>query len=146
MAMKFHEKSGRPVPVLALAVIAAIAAMLASCTSVPTSVPEDFTAAEIIQKAQEASDQYNYKASRFYYSTTLTRFGSEPVIAATCMYELAFISYKQGKYNDARKGFNELLDLYAKPENASLPSTYRILAIKVLAKLPPEKTVKKPAK
>lgn len=139
MSMKSNTALRRGLAALAFA---ALAALFASCNTVPVSVPEDLSAAEIIQKAQEASDKYNYNAARFYYATTRERFGSDPVVAANCMYELAFISYKQGRHEEARRGFEELLAFYARSENETLPSTFRILAVKVLAKLPPSKNTK----
>ncbi len=142
MRSNFHGSAGRSVPFFAMVSLVALITLLGSCASVPTSVPEDFTSAEIIQKAQEASDRYNYKAAQFYYTTAQERFGSDPVIGSTCMYELAFIAYKQGRYDEARAGFNALIEFYAQPGNESLPVTYRILALKILEKLPAAKTPK----
>ncbi len=151
MRSSFVELTDRFFPVGALRILKGMAfstllALLVgvgvACSSVPTSIPADSTAVELIQKAQEALDKNNYRTAQFYYTATQKRFGSDPVVDCTCMYELAFIAYKQGRYEAARKGLNGLLEFYAKPGNESLPATYRILAQKVLAKLPPEKPQK----
>lgn len=155
MISSFRESTVRFFPVGALRILKCMAfsTMLAlligigtACSSVPASIPADSTAAELIQKAQEALDKYNYRTAQFYYSATRERFGSDPLVESTCMYELAFIAYKQGRYDAARAGMNGLLEYIAKPGNESLPATYRILALKVLAKLPPEKAQKPAAK
>lgn len=108
------------------------AAFLSSCASKPPVIPEDATAMELIQRAQEASDRSDWAAAIVYYETARERFGSDPSVLVTCEYETAFIHYKQGKYALAEGEFLALIAKYESPEGASLPPRYLILARKVL--------------
>jgi outer membrane protein assembly factor BamD (BamD/ComL family) len=109
--------------------------MLLSCASVPSSVPEGLSAAELVQRAQEASDSYNYRAAAVYYRTALERFGDDPAVRCACTYELAFIAYRQGRPGEARTGMKAVLEIYAGPDGSGIPDTYLILAKKILQKL-----------
>jgi outer membrane protein assembly factor BamD (BamD/ComL family) len=112
---------------------AAIAASLfAACASAPKSIPEDLNARELVQRAQEASDAYHYDAAIAYYRALGERFGDDPLYRATAEYEISFIAYKQGRYAEAKAGFEALLALYAGPEASSYPPRYAILSKKVL--------------
>lgn len=125
------------------AVLLFLSAFLAlSCATRLAPIPEGMTSAEIIQKAQERSDVYDWKGARYYYSALLEKFPYEPNLVVTAMYELAYIEYKQDHYDAARAGFNAVIEKYSTPEGASLPQTWKILAEKVLAKLPAPKAPK----
>lgn len=125
---------------LVTALVLAIAfAFFASCATKLPAIPEDFSAAQIIQRAQERSDLYDWKGATYYYSALLERFPDDPALEVTARYELAFIQYKQRHYQEARKGFTAVLEIYASPKGASLPRTWKILTEKVMAKLPPAK-------
>lgn len=119
----------RSIPILA---VLFAAALLASCASKPPVIPEDASAMELIQRAQEASDRSDWAAAIIYYETARERFGSDPSVLVTCEYETAFIHYKQGKYALAEEEFLALIAKYESPEGASLPPRYLILARKVL--------------
>jgi outer membrane protein assembly factor BamD (BamD/ComL family) len=110
-------------------------ALLTACQSVPKSVPEGLSAKEIIQRAQEAADTSNYKAAAFYYQTCKDRYSEDLSVVCACEYELAFISYKTGKYENAEAGFKALIDRYASPDAALLPQEYKILSEKILPKV-----------
>ena len=119
----------RSIPILA---VLFAAALLASCASKPPVIPEDASAMELIQRAQEASDRSDWAAAIIYYETARERFGSDPSVLVTCEYETAFIHYKQGKYALAAEEFLALIAKYESPEGASLPPRFQILARKVL--------------
>jgi outer membrane protein assembly factor BamD (BamD/ComL family) len=114
------------------AAIAAAFLLFASCSSAPKEIPEGLSAAEIVQRAQEASDVYQYDAAVRYYETLRERFGSDPTYSCTADYEIAFIAYKQERYAEARSGMEALLARYAGPGGNLLPPRYQILADKVL--------------
>jgi outer membrane protein assembly factor BamD (BamD/ComL family) len=118
-----------------LALCAISLAVLASCQSVPKDVPENLSAREIIQRAQEASDAKNYAAATFYYDTAKTRFSDQAPVVCACEYEIAFIQYKTGKMAAAKAGLEGLLKRYELADAAFLPQEYRVLAQKVLAKV-----------
>jgi outer membrane protein assembly factor BamD (BamD/ComL family) len=112
---------------------AAVAASLfVACAGVPKSIPEDLSARELVQRAQEATDAYHYDAAVAYYKALDERFGSDPLYKTTAAYEIAFIAYKQHRYAEAKEDFENLLALYAGPDGASLPPRYEILSKKVL--------------
>ena len=127
---RFMRRAG----IFAAACIAAAA--IASCATKLPPLPEGVSSAEIIQMAQERSDLNDWKGAQHYYKALLEKFPNDPALTVTAMYELAFIEYKQGHWEAARAGLKAVLDKYAAPEGASLPQTWKILAEKVLAKLP----------
>jgi hypothetical protein len=115
---------------------AAVAACLfASCSHIPKSIPDDLSAKEIVQRAQEATDAYHYDAAIVYYRTLNERFGSDPLYRTTAEYEIAFIAYKQKRYTEAKAGLEALLEEYAGPDGAGLPPRYSVLSKKVLEKI-----------
>jgi outer membrane protein assembly factor BamD (BamD/ComL family) len=114
-------------------VAAALAASLfVACAGAPKVIPEDLGARELVQRAQECSDAYNYKGAVAYYQALDQRFSTDPLYSSTAEYEIAFIAYKEGHYSAARKGFEALLAKYAGPDGASYPPRFEILAKKVL--------------
>jgi outer membrane protein assembly factor BamD (BamD/ComL family) len=108
------------------------AILLLSCATRPVTIPEGLTPMEIIQRAQEASDRYRYSAALQYYETLIERFpfDIDNVIAAE--YEIAFIHFKQKRYDIARTGFNNILERYNHPDAALLPPQFRILSRRIL--------------
>ncbi|HCO49593.1 MAG TPA: hypothetical protein DIT55_09310 [Spirochaetaceae bacterium] len=123
----------------ATAAILLLAALLStSCATKLPPIPEGISSAEIIQKAQERSDLYDWEGAQYYYKALLEKFPDDRNLVVSAMYELAFIEYKQGHYDSARAGLNAVLGKYASPEGAGLPLTWKILAEKVIAKLPAE--------
>ena len=115
---------------------AAFFALVILATSCATQsvvvIPEDLSAAEMVQRAQEASDRNRYSISLQYYEAILERFPNDAEYTSAAQYEIAFIYYKQKKYDQSKAAFNALLDRYNSPEGPLLPPQYRILAIKVL--------------
>ena len=107
-------------------------ALAASCVSGPLVIPEDLTAAELFQRAQEASDRNRYNTSLQYYETVLERFPFDSDLVCAAEYEIAFIHYKQKKYELSKAGFNALLERYNTPDEALLPPQFKILANKIL--------------
>jgi len=130
IAARFAQRAG----LFAAACLAM--AVIASCATKLPPIAEGAGSAEIIQMAQERSDLNDWKGAQYYYKALLEKFPDDPALAVTAMYELAFIEYKQGHWESARAGMKAVLDKYAAPEGASLPQTWKILAEKVLAKLP----------
>ena len=123
-----------------VAILLLVALLSLSCATKLPPIPADISSAEIIQKAQERSDIYDWKGAQYYYKALLEKFPDDQTLVVSAMYELAFIEYKQGHYEAARVGLTAVMDKYATPEGISLPQTWKILAQKVMAKLPAEKT------
>lgn len=140
MQSKFHvypkdAKRYRAMGATAAALFFAVILSVSCATKLPP-IPENISSAEIIQKAQERSDLNDWKGAQYYYKALLEKFPDEQALVVTAMYELAFIEYKQGHYEAARAGFTAVLEKYASPEGSTLPQTWKILAEKVMAKLP----------
>jgi len=111
------------------------AGLAVSCATKPVDIPEDLTAAEMIQRAQEASDRNRYSVSLQYYQTIIERFPSDIDNICAAEYEIAFIHYKQKKYDISKVEFTDLLDRYNTPDEALLPPQFKILAQKIMANI-----------
>jgi outer membrane protein assembly factor BamD (BamD/ComL family) len=117
------------------AVFLAAALVMFSCATGPTVVPENLSPAELIQRAQEASDRNRYEVSLQYYQAIIERFpfDIDNIIAAE--YEIAFIHYKQKQYEIAKAEFSDLLERYNTPDEALLPPSFKILSLKIMEKI-----------
>jgi outer membrane protein assembly factor BamD (BamD/ComL family) len=106
-----------------------------ACASSPGEIPADMTAAEMVQRAQEASDRNRYAVSLEYYETILDRFPGDMEYVCTAEYEIAFIHYKQKKYDIAKTEFNSLLVRYDSPDEELLPPQFKILSQMILGNI-----------
>jgi outer membrane protein assembly factor BamD (BamD/ComL family) len=119
---------------------AACLLLLASCaTRGPVSV-QGLTPAEIFQRAQDATDQGSYARALQYYTLFLQAFPDDKQHGVWARYEIAFLYHRMGQNDKAVASFNDLLALYATPDD-SLPPAPRVLAEKLKAQLEP--TLKK---
>jgi outer membrane protein assembly factor BamD (BamD/ComL family) len=112
-----------------------ISALLMACASSPGDISADLTAAELVQRAQEASDRNRFNVSLEYYETILDRFTTDMEYVCTAEYEIAFIHYKQKKYDIAKTEFNALLFRYDSPDEELLPPQFKILSQKILGNI-----------
>jgi len=117
----------------ALALAAALC--LAACATGALNIPQELTPAELIQRAQEASDRNRYNQALQYYTALLERNSTNIDLVCTAEYEIAFIYYKQKKYNQAKEGFNSLLERYEAPDGNMLPPQFKRLATIVLERI-----------
>jgi outer membrane protein assembly factor BamD (BamD/ComL family) len=106
-----------------------------SCASGGLIIPDDLTPAELIQRAQEASDKNRYNTALQYYQALYDRNATNIDLICAAEYEIAFIHYKQKKYAEARTEFNALLERYETPNEANLPPQFKLLANKVLERM-----------
>ena len=120
---------------LSIAGFFAVTVLIASCATRQVVIPEDLSAAEMIQRAQEASDRNRYNISLQYYETILERFSDSTEYVLAAEYEIAFIHYKQKRYEKSKDKFNILLERYNNPDAALLPPQYEILATIVLGRI-----------
>lgn len=111
-----------------------LAGIITSCESTKV-VPEEATAAQIIQMGQNAYTSAHYKDAEFFYNTAIDRFGSDPKTYIEAKYELGHIYVKTKNYEKAKACFNEILDLYSLDATGQLPGTYKKLAQIGLAKM-----------
>ena len=112
----------------------AVALCLSACATVE-NIPDELSPAEIIQRAQEASDRNRYNVALQYYEALLDRNRTNIDLICTAEYEIAFIHYKQKKYGLARDEFNALLERYNTPDEELLPQQFKILAKKVIEQI-----------
>jgi outer membrane protein assembly factor BamD (BamD/ComL family) len=110
-----------------------------SCASGPEDISDTITPAELVQKAQEASDRNRHKQSLEYYGLILERFPDKIEYVCAAEYEIAFLQYKQKKYELAESGLRKLLARYDGPDAELLPPQYRILADIVIASIEKQK-------
>ena len=129
---------------LTIATILLITVLLAvSCSSKPVVIPYDLTVMEITQRAQEASDRNKYKVSLQYYETILDRFPYDIDSICAAEYEIAFIHYKQKKYDVAKVEFTNLLERYNTPDEELLPPQFKILSQKIMTRITELETPRK---
>jgi tetratricopeptide (TPR) repeat protein len=128
----FFRKFAAPPGGLALL----LAALVLGCASGPPDIPEELSPAELIQRGQEASDWNRYKQALYYYEAIVERYPTDMESVCAAEYEIAFIHYKQKKYDEARQEFKALIARYSGPGAESLPPAFKRLAEIVLAKIP----------
>lgn len=109
-------------------VIALATAILSACSSVPSEIPEDLTAQELIQKGQNEFENGRYKASLRYYNAVTERYADSPPVYAEATYEIGHLFMRQKKYDKAEPIFQDLLDLYAQSQPGTMPGAYQKLA------------------
>jgi len=95
-------------------------------------IDEDMSAAEIMQRAQEAMDRNRYAAAIQYYEALHARNQINTDLLITAEYHIAFIKYKQKKYDEAAEGLNGVLSYYNTPDEVLLPRHFKRLAQIVL--------------
>jgi outer membrane protein assembly factor BamD (BamD/ComL family) len=115
----------------------------ASCFSGPVNISDTITPAELVQRAQEASDRNRYNQSLQYYQAILKRFPDDTEYGCAAEYEIGFIHYKQKKYDIAESELKNLLARYEESDAELLPPQYKILTNIVIAKLDERKNGKK---
>jgi len=123
-----------PALLLAGALLASLAWGLVSCATAPVVIPADLDAPALVQRAQEAADASSWDLAIRYYKRLMEAYG-DPVNLVTGEYEIAFIEYKRGDKEAAKKGMESVLARYETAQPGSLPDLYRVLAQKILEKL-----------
>ena len=115
------------------ALVAAL--ILSACASSGVTIPQNLSPAELIQRAQEASDKNKYSTALQYYEALRERNPGNADLICNAEYEIAFIHYKQKKYALAKEEFNALLERYNAPGGEYLPQQFKLLAKKVLERI-----------
>jgi outer membrane protein assembly factor BamD (BamD/ComL family) len=111
------------------------ALFVSACASSAVNISEDLSPAELIQRAQEASDRNRYKTALLYYEALRDRNPSNIDLVCAAEYEIAFIHYKQKKYAVAKEEFSALLERYNTPDEELLPQQFKRLAGIVLERI-----------
>jgi len=106
-----------------------------ACATGTANIPQDLTPAELIQRAQEASERNRYNQALQYYTALLERNSTNIDLVCTAEYEIAFIQYKQKKYSQAKEGFKSLLERYNSPDGHLYPPQFKRLSTIVLERI-----------
>jgi tetratricopeptide (TPR) repeat protein len=122
-----------------LRILFALVIVFLSACATTVTISGDLSPEELIQRAQEASDRNRYNVALQYYEALLDRNRDSIDLVITAKYEIAFIHYKQKKYDEARAELTEVLEYYNTPDEELLPQQYKRLAQKVLEENIPEK-------
>jgi outer membrane protein assembly factor BamD (BamD/ComL family) len=105
--------------------------LFSACAST-VNISEDLSPAELIQRANEAMDRNRYKIAIQYYQALRDRNMSNTDLIITAEYHIAFIHYKENKYQQAREELNAVLEYYKTPDEELLPQHYKRLSQIVL--------------
>jgi len=108
--------------------------LFSACVTTVT-ISEDLSPAELIQRAQEATDKNRYSIALQYYEALYERNITNSDLVITAEYEIAFIHYKQGKYSQAREELTSLLTYYDTPDQELLPQQFKRLAQIVIQRI-----------
>jgi len=111
------------------------AVLAVSCASKPVAIDENLTPAELIQRGQEASDKNRFSTALQFYATVIERFPFDIDHILAAEYEIAFIHYKQKKYDIAKVEFQNILERYNIPDAELLPPSFKILSRMILDKI-----------
>jgi outer membrane protein assembly factor BamD (BamD/ComL family) len=98
-------------------------------------ITDETSPEELVQYAQEEMDLNHYKQALNHYELILERFPGNDYMICTAKYEIAFIHYKQKKYEEARSEFEALLERYNTPDEELLPAQFKILTNIVLKQI-----------
>ena len=116
--------------------------ILLGCQSTPTEIDESLSASEYFQKAQEAVVNRNdFETALLYYQTFKERFPDEAALLIEAEYEIAFIYYKQERYQEAKVLFEGILEAYGTEAAASFYQWPRVLSEKILLSIEEQEVV-----
>jgi len=105
--------------------------LFSACAST-AKISDDLSPAELIQRAHEAMDRNRYKTAIQFYQTLRERNPTNTDLIITSEYHIAFIHYKQKKYEQAKTEFNGILAYYNSPDEELLPKHFKKLSQIVL--------------
>lgn len=107
----------------------------ASCATVK-EIPDDLTAAQIIQRGQDAAEAGNYKNAEACYEAALERFGSDSRRYVEARYELGHLYLKWKKWDKAYAALKEIVDMYESSTDGAVSGSYYKLSKIELDKIP----------
>ncbi len=118
-----------------------IAFLFSSCHSLKKDLDNpDLTPEEFFQKAQEAVIDWNrYKLAIEFYEEFMRRYPDMKNKIIEAEYEIAFIKFKQRKYDDAEERFKNILDKYNTDEAIYYPSWPALMSNKALENIAEER-------
>ena len=99
-------------------------------------VPQDLSAAQLIQQGQNSYGSGDYKAAQMYYNAVIDRFGDDTSTYIEARYELGHLYLKTKDYKRAYSAFTEILEFYDSAIGTTIPAAYKKLAQIGLQKIP----------
>ena len=117
------------------AIALSAALLLSACATGRLHIPPDLSPAELIQRAQEASDRNRFGHALQFYHALLERFAHEPALVVNAEYEIGFIHERRRDFDEARLWLNSVLARYYGPGGDALPAKFRVLARVVLDRI-----------
>ena len=112
-------------------ILIASLSLFVSCQTQPKTIPSNLTPAEYFQRAQDASENENYKLAMRYYRKFQEVYPNNLEKNLWAEYEIAFLYHKMGDNKTAIKLFDKLIAKYKTKEAKNWPQAPRILAEKV---------------
>ncbi|MDR0301555.1 MAG: hypothetical protein LBI04_04480 [Treponema sp.] len=112
----------------------ALILLFSACVS-SANISEDLSPAELIQRAQEASDKNRYNTALLYYQALHERNSSNIDLVITAEYETGYIHYKQKKYQQAKGELTDVLEYYNSPDEELLPQHFKLLSKIVIERI-----------
>ena len=119
---------------ITFAALLAALTLFISCKTLK-EIPEDKTAAQIIQMGQNYVGINDYKSAEYCYNTVIERYGSDASIYIEGKYELGRVYLAQRKYDKAYETFTEILQIYD-DYSAMLPGSYKKLCNISISQIP----------
>jgi len=119
--------------------------LFSACAST-INISENLSPAELIQRAHEAMDRNRYSTAIQYYQALYDRNQSNTDLRITAEYHIAFIHYKQKKYEQAKEELNGVLAYYNTPDEELLPQHFKKLSQIVLKSIEEKEKRKKNSK
>jgi outer membrane protein assembly factor BamD (BamD/ComL family) len=117
--------------------------LLSACAST-INISENLSAAELIQRGQEALDRNRYNVAIQFYQALHDRNRNNIDLVITAEYHIANIHYKQGRFAQAREGLNAVLEYYNTPDEELLPQHFKRLSQIVLQNIEVKERQRRP--
>ena len=108
---------------------------LASCKTVDSNIAPNSPTEIYFQRAQQASDQYDYATSLKIYQELLARQDIDMTTRISAQYEVAFLHFKMGRKAEAKEEFQKILNTFNDPTQSNLPIWVQILSTKILKEM-----------
>lgn len=113
-----------------------VVSFILSCSSIPKTLPEDTTAADLLVQALDLYDSGKYKAAEYYCNAAIARSTNDVQQLIPAEYELAHMYIKRKKWAEAKPIFERIVSYYQSPESYAYPQEYKKLSELELAKIP----------
>ena len=111
------------------------------CQTAPKDIPQNLTADELVNLAQDSYDKGNVKAAQAYYETIIIRYGDQMDKLVEAEYEIAHLKVKQKKWQQAIPDLQRSLSYYDTDTTGTLPAAFKKLAELDMAKVPEKELI-----